>query len=194
MKGYGYNMTRRSAAYAQTNNPSGQNSFIGQNKKGSKDNSTFRIGQDALSKGGLGCDVDQSASGSYAISRSCLSELRLFHRPKEPSLLGFRQPTEEQYKDSRKATPKMFKMEKDYYSLYNKQRDLEFFSMVLAMIGLFIGIINYEKDVDEHKNPIDMKAYRNAMDHPRNASKFTQICRMTICITTVISIIILVLR
>jgi hypothetical protein len=120
--------------------------------------------------------------------------LRLFHRRKEPSLLGFRQPTEDQYKASREATPKMYKSQKDYYSLYNKQRDLEFFSMVLAMIGLIIGIINYEKDVKEHLKPVDLKTYPNAMDHPRNASKFSQVCRLTICITTTVSIIILVLR
>ena len=33
MKGYGYNMTRRSMAFAQANNASGQGSFVNQQYK-----------------------------------------------------------------------------------------------------------------------------------------------------------------
>ena len=66
--------------------------------------------------------------------------------------------------------------------------------MVLAMIGLFIGIINYERDIREHKNPVNLKDYPNAMDHPRNSSPFVQVCRCIIVITTMISIVILFLK
>lgn len=103
-------------------------------------------------------------------------------------------PTEEQYDDSRQADPKMAKSQRDYYSLYNKQRDLEFLTMVLAMIGLFIGIINYEKDINEHTNPVDITTYPNALDHPRNTSNFSLICRLTICITTVLAIAVLFMK
>lgn len=85
----------------------------------------------------------------------------------------------------------MFKAQKDYYRLFKTQRDLEFFSMVLAMLGLLIGVINYEKDIREHTEPISTDDYLSALEHPRNRSGFSLVCRWTICVTSIISIIVL---
>lgn len=57
----------------------------------------------------------------------------------------------------------MAKAQQDYYRIHNKQRDLEFFSMALSMIGLSIAIYNYECDVTEHTKPITLKEYPIAM-------------------------------
>ena len=45
----------------------------------------------------------------FNIQRSCLRELKLFSQSNELSLLGFRQPTEEQYAQSREVKDKIRK-------------------------------------------------------------------------------------
>ena len=62
------------------------------------------------------------------------------------------------------------------------------------MIGLAIGIINYENDIEQHLNPIDMEEYPLAINHPRNTSKFSIICRLIICITTATSVVVMFLK
>lgn len=40
--------------------------------------------------------------------------------------------------------------------------------MIMAMVGLVIGIFNYEIDITNNTKAIDITEYRFAIKHPRN--------------------------
>ena len=68
------------------------------------------------------------------------------------------------------------------------------YSTVFGMIGLILTMINYEYDVVMYKTRLEPDILKNAMDDPRNAKNTTNLVRMVVLMTTVMSIICLIMR
>jgi len=62
----------------------------------------------------------------------------------------------------------MFQSKKDYYRLFEKQRNYDTLSTILAMFGLIIGIADWEYEIRIDLTAIDMKKHPNPNKHPRN--------------------------
>ena len=88
--------------------------------------------------------VEKNANTGFNVKRSCLQEIKLLSRPKTPTVLGFRQPTDEQYDESRGIVPKVVESQKQFYMFFNKQRNFDLMGSLLANFGLALSLINYE--------------------------------------------------
>jgi len=66
--------------------------------------------------------------------------------------------------------------------------------MIFSSIGLAIAVAHYEVDMSRNFSPLDPMKYPNAMDDPRTKRPSTNLIRLTILATTLISIFCLIRR
>lgn len=64
----------------------------------------------------------------------------------------------------------------------------------MAIFGLLLAILNYELSIYNYKYAIDIEKYPTPDIHPRVNDLDTVLCRLTIFITTLISICCLFVR
>lgn len=125
----------------------------------------------------------------FNIRRSCLSEISILSRPKKLNIIGFRQPTEWQYEQSRDLKPKQQQSQKKFYRLEQSQRNLDFLQALLGIFGLVLAMLNYEYGIFSYDvDGIDVEKYPDASRHPRVACFLTCVVRSVVLITTLISI------
>ena len=72
--------------------------------------------------------------------------------------------------------------------MFNKWRDFDFITTILAMIGLALAVANYEIEMSSQYELLDPKLHKNAMDDPRNQKTATNMVRMIILITTLLAV------
>ena len=78
--------------------------------------------------------------------------------------------------------------QKQYHRIFNQWRDFDFISTTLAMIGLTLALVNYEIDIANDQIPLDPSKYGdNAMLEPRNQKPTTNMFRLIVMITSLLS-------
>lgn len=86
----------------------------------------------------------------------------------------------------------MFDQKKEYHQIFNKWRDFDFITSILAISGLLLAISNYEIGVSADYIPPSLDI--DAMDDPRNTHGSTNIVRLIIMITTLMAVGCLIMR
>ena len=91
----------------------------------------------------------------------------------------------------------MFKSKKDYYRLFQKQRNYDFLATMLAMFGLIIGVADWEYQIRNDLTAIDMKKYPDPNSHPRTMLHWcnkSNHSKLVIAITTFMAMICMFVR
>ena len=93
-----------------------------------------------------------------------------------------------------KSRLEQLKRNKEQYKIFNRWRDFDFITTILAMSGLTLAVINYEFEIGANLEPIDIEAHPSPMTLPRVNRGQTNLVRLIVMITTILAIICLVTR